>query len=85
MERVSAFFAEGLLLWLLNGGCRQGSFKGELDIDIDVDVGLDVDIDLGCRYFGYLKGVSKAVQVLLNGIEAVMLQTVIVLKQRALL
>ena len=53
----------------------KGSFKGEIDMDIDVEV--DVDID---RYFGSLKGVSKSVQVLLNGIEAVVVLTVMILK-----
>ena len=36
------------------------------------------------RHLGCLKEVSKSVQVLLKGIEAVMVLTVLVLKQRAL-
>ena len=37
-----------------------------------MDVEVDVDID---AYFGCLKGVSKSVQVPLNGIEAVVALT----------
>ena len=52
--------------------------KGDIDTDIDyIDVEVDVDID---RYFGSLKGLSKSVQVLLNGIEAVMVLTLVFLK-----
>ena len=40
-----------------------------MDIDTDVDVQVDVDLD---SYFGCLKGVSKSVRVLLNGMEAIM-------------
>ena len=32
------------------------------------------------KYFGCLKGVSKTVQVVLNGIEAAIILTVIILK-----
>ena len=49
---------------------------------MDVDVEVDVDLD---RYFGSLKEASKSVQVLFNGIEAVLVLTLILLKQRALL
>ena len=56
-------------------------FKGH-HIDVDVDVEVDVDMD---RYFGCLKGVSKSVQVLFNGIEAFLVLTLMILKQRALL
>ena len=46
----------------------------DIDIDTDVDVGMD-------RYFGCFKGVSKSVQVLLlNGIGAVVVLTVVILK-----
>ena len=41
---------------------------------------MDMDTD---SYFGCFKGVSKSVQVLLNGIGAVMALSLIVLKQRA--
>ena len=41
--------------------------KGSLKGDIDIDVEVDVDIH---RYVGSLKGSSKSVQVLLNGIAA---------------
>ena len=48
---------------------------------MDADVEVDVDID---RHFGCLKEVSKSVQVLLNGLEAVLVLTLIILKWRAL-
>ena len=48
---------------------------------MDVDVEIDVDID---RCFGCLKEVAKSVQVLFDGIEAVMVLTLIIPKQRAL-
>ena len=48
---------------------------------MDVAVKVDVDID---SYFGCLKGLSKSVQVLLTGIKAVMVLTLILLNQRAL-
>ena len=47
------------------------------DIDIDIDVVVDVDVD---SYFGCVKEVSKSVQVLFNGLEAVMELTLIGLK-----
>ena len=46
-------------------------------MDIAVDVEVDVIID---RYLGCLEGASKSVQVPLNGIEAVMVLTLIILK-----
>ena len=46
-----------------------------------MDVEVDVDIDWT---FGCLKGVSKSVQVLFYGTEAVMVLTLIILKSRAL-
>ena len=48
---------------------------------MDVDIDVDVDID-SC--FGYLKWVSKSVQILFHCIEAVMVLTSIILKERAL-
>ena len=49
-----------------------------MDMDIDVYVEVDVDID---GYFGSLmKGVSKSVQVLSDGIEAVIVLILILLK-----
>ena len=47
---------------------------------MDMDVEVDVDIE---SYSGCLKGVSKSGQVLLNGTEAVLVLTAIILKQRA--
>ena len=44
---------------------------------IHVDVEVDVDID---SYFGSLKEVSKSVLVPFNGIEAVVVLTLIILK-----
>ena len=62
----------------------KGSFKGDIDIDINIDIeGTDVEVDID-SYLGCLKRVSKAVQVLCSGIEAVMLLTLIILKWRAL-
>ena len=40
---------------------------------------MDVDVRID-RYFGFLKGGSKSVQVLLNGIGAVVVLTLIFLK-----
>ena len=54
-------------------GCRCGSLKGDIDIDIDVDVEVDVDLE---SYFDSLKGVTKSVQVLFNGIEAAMVKKI---------
>ena len=57
-------------------GCLKGPeglLKGDMDINVEVDV------EIG-RYFGCLKAGSKSVQVLLNGIEAVMEPTQIILK-----
>ena len=48
---------------------------------MDVDVQVDVNID---RYCGCLQVVSKSVQVLLDGIEAVMELTLMILKWRIL-
>ena len=64
---------QGLLFWLFKGG----SFEGNIDIEVEVDV--DVDMD---SYFGCLTGVSKSVQVLFHGIEAVivLVLTLIILK-----
>ena len=50
----------------------------EIDIDMDIDVEIDVDID---SRFGCIKGLSKADQVLLYGIEAIMVLTLTFLKQ----
>ena len=47
-----------------------------VEVDADIDVNRDVDICL-------FKGVSKSVQERFNGIEAVMVLTLIILKQRA--
>ena len=49
-----------------------------MDIDVDVDVDVEADVDIA-SYLGCLKGVSKAVQVLLNGIETIMVLTLIIL------
>ena len=46
-----------------------------------MDIEIDVDID-SC--FGCLESVSKSVQVLFNGVEAVMVLTLISLKLGAL-
>ena len=46
----------------------EGSFHGDMDRDMDVEVDADID-----RYLGCFLEVSKLVQVLLNGIEAIML------------
>ena len=62
---------------LCNTGYRWGSFKGHIDIDVEVDV------DIDC-YFAVYRGFSKSVQVLLNGIEAVMELTLISMKSRTL-
>ena len=51
----------------------KGSFKG----DVGIDVYVDVDID---RYFRCLKFVAKSVQVMFDGIEALMVLTLILLK-----
>ena len=53
-----------------------GSFKGGIDIDIQIDIEVDVDMD---KYFGCSKWISKSVQLLLNGIHAVMGLTLIIL------
>ena len=42
---------------------------------MDVEVGADIDSCLGC-----LEGSSKSVQVLLHGIEAITVLTLIILK-----
>ena len=47
-----------------------------MDIDVDVDVN---------RHFRYLKQGSRSVQVLLNGIEAVMALTLMIRKQQTLI
>ena len=52
-------------------------FKNKKVIDVEVDVDID-------RYVGCLKGVSKSVQLLSNGIEAVIVLTLIILKWSAL-
>ena len=52
-----------------------GSIKGLLQRDVDMDVEVDSDVD---SYFGSLKRVSKSVQVLFNGIEAVMVLTLMI-------
>ena len=49
----------------------KGSFKGDIDVEVEVDID---------TYFGSLKEVSKSMQVLLSGIEAVMVLTLAVLK-----
>ena len=64
---------QGLLSWLLKGGIDNSPLKGVIDVDVEVDVDID-------RYFGCLNGASKSVQVLLYGIEAVMVLTLIILK-----
>ena len=51
-------------------------------IYIYIYVGVDVDMD---RYFGCVNGISKSVEVLFNGIEALLVLTLMILKQRALL
>ena len=55
----------------------KGSVKGDIDVDVEVDV--DIDSHFG----GYLKGISKSVEVLFSGIAASMGLTLIILKQRA--
>ena len=50
----------------------KSSFKADIDINY-ADAEADVDMD---RYFGCLKGGSKSVQVLFDGIEAVMVYVV---------
>ena len=57
----------------------KGHTGADTGIDVDVAVDVEVDVDIH-RYFGCLKGVSKSVQLLLNGMEAVMVLTVITLK-----
>ena len=57
----------------------KGSFKGDIDIDRNVDVEVEVDVDKG-MYFGCFKGFPKSVQVLFNGIEVLLVLTLIVLK-----
>ena len=56
----------------------KGSCKGDIDLDMDVEVDVDVE-----RCFVCLKGFSKSVQVLLHGIDAVLVLTLRLLKQRA--
>ena len=51
----------------------KGSFKGDIDIDTDVEVDVDIDSYLGC-----LREASKSVEVLLNGIQAVVVLTLII-------
>ena len=48
----------------------KGSFKGDRDIDVEVDVDIDTHFAVA----------SKSVQVLFNGIEAIMVLASIVLK-----
>ena len=55
---------QGLLFWLF----KEGTCKRDIDTDVDVDTN---------SYFGCSEGVSKSVQVLLNGIEAVLALTLI--------
>ena len=55
-----------------------------VDVDVDLDMDVEVDVEVEVDMDGFLKGASKSVQVLLNGMEAVMVLTLIVLKQRAL-
>ena len=62
----------GLLLFCL---FKLGSFKGDIDVEVDVDID---------RCFGCFKLVSKSVQTLLSGMEAVLVVTLIILKYRAL-
>ena len=50
----------------------KGSFKGDVDIDEDVEVDVDIDID---RCFSCLKGGSRSVETLLNGIEIILVLT----------
>ena len=49
----------------------QGHLKRFLKGDVDIDVKVEVDVDID-RYLGWLKVASKSAQVLLNGIDAVM-------------
>ena len=63
-----------LLFWLFEGGSNS-SFTGDIDIDIDAEVDVDIDSCLGCK-----NGVSKPVQVLFHGIEAVLVLTLILVK-----
>ena len=67
----------------------KGSLKGEIGIDISVyiniDTDLDVDVDIEVHvdvdgHFGCVKGFSTSVQVLLYGIEAIMVLTLIIRK-----
>ena len=51
----------------------KGPLKGDVEVDVDTD-----------SYVGCLKGVSKSVQILFSGIEAVVVLTLIILEYRAL-
>ena len=53
----------------------------DIDIDMDVDVEVKVDVNVD-RYFGFekVKGGSKSVQVLSNGIEADIVLSSLILK-----
>ena len=62
------------IFWLSQGGIDRAP-KG--DIDIDVDAGVDEDID---SYLGHMKGGWRSVQVLLNGIETIVVSTLLLLK-----
>ena len=75
-RRTCCSIVDGLSQALLFG-LFEGDLKGSVQGYIDIDVEVDVDID---RYFGCVQGVSKSVQVLLNGIEAVRVLTLIVRK-----
>ena len=72
-DMVSEPFSRAAILALQ----RWGSFKADVNIDVEVDVDID-------RQFGSLEGLSKSVQVLFHGVEAVMILTLIILKLRAL-
>ena len=57
------------------------AIRGDKETEMEVDV--EVAVDIG-SYFGSFKWVSKSVQVLVNGIESVMVLTLRILKYRSL-
>ena len=78
MPRSQASGAAALLQGLLFG-----LFEGDIDgapFKKGYRYGCRCGCRYRCRYFDCLKGVSQSVQVLLNGIEAVMVLTLIILK-----
>ena len=66
----------GSALLAVSRGYRLGSFDGIYRYRCR-DIEVDADID---RYFGCLRGLLKSVQVLLNGVEAVVVLALLSLK-----